>query len=278
MSRIQSPRLIFCAIRTILLASASKGEKVTRFINNFNVLARCYQQSHVKPDKQYSILPTILKLVGDLQGKTVLDLGCGDGFFSRPMAQSGAKWVIGLDNSEEQLKLAGQWQLPNLELRLADIFQDDLPMADVINAPFVANYANTSNELTKFFVRVNGALNKNGRAVFVMDIRNFPCGNLGYRRMRAVGATKMTTGDYPGIFGPNLSVTLWNGGRKPICVLRVRQHSQIAIQTALQEAGFQNIRWHLPIVSAEGIERYDKKFWDGYPEHCELAYITARHV
>src|SRR3990167_4134420 len=140
---------------------------MTRFFNNFNVLARRYQKSHVKPDKQYSILPTILRLVGDTGGKTILDMGCGDGFFGRPMAQYGAKLVIGFDNSNEQLKLARQWQFPNLEFRLGDIFQDNLPKADVINAPFVANYANTPEELTKFFSRVNGALNRNGLAVFV---------------------------------------------------------------------------------------------------------------
>lgn len=246
-----------------------------RFLNNFDLFAHRYQESHVKPDKHYSILPTVLMLAGEVGGKTVLDLGCGDGFFSRPFAQGGAKRVIGLDISEEQLKLAGQWQMPNLEFRLTDIFKDELPKGDLVNAPFVANYNNTVQELVTFFRRIQNALNTGGLAVFVMDIQGFPFGSLGWKRMRAIGATKTHNGDYPGLFGPNLTIDLWRCGRKPICTLRVRMHSQPVIQLALQQAGFQDIRWHLPIVSPEGIERFGEKFWKDYPEHCELAYITA---
>lgn len=49
--------------------------------NNYNGIAEQYKKSDVKPDKQYSILSTTLKMIGDVQGKTVLDLGCWNGFF-----------------------------------------------------------------------------------------------------------------------------------------------------------------------------------------------------
>lgn len=46
-----------------------------------------------------------LRLIGDLAGRRVLDLGCGAGHNSVRMAQAGAK-VIAVDESQEQLQLA----------------------------------------------------------------------------------------------------------------------------------------------------------------------------
>lgn len=51
-------------------------------INPYDSLARDYEQTSEKPDKKYSTLPTVLQLAGDMEGKTVVDLGCGSGFFA----------------------------------------------------------------------------------------------------------------------------------------------------------------------------------------------------
>ena len=49
--------------------------------------------------------PALVKLVGDVDGKELLDLGCGEGYFSREMAQRGAT-VTGIDLSPNQLQHA----------------------------------------------------------------------------------------------------------------------------------------------------------------------------
>lgn len=101
----------------------------------------------MKPDKQYSILPTILSLVGSTVGRTVLDVACGSGFFTFPLAELGAQLVIGVDNSEAQLALAQARRKVNTEFRYIDVFGHQLPTADVVVAPFVANYARSEEEL-----------------------------------------------------------------------------------------------------------------------------------
>lgn len=45
------------------------------------------------------------KLAGDITGKRLLDLGCGDGFELLEWAQAGAH-VVGVDNSPQQLAAA----------------------------------------------------------------------------------------------------------------------------------------------------------------------------
>ena len=50
-------------------------------------------------------VPYILELVGDVQGKRVLDAGCGGGFYSLWMAEKGAN-VTGIDGSKEMIRIA----------------------------------------------------------------------------------------------------------------------------------------------------------------------------
>jgi SAM-dependent methyltransferase len=48
---------------------------------------------------------TVLRMVGPLAGKRVLDLACGFGFYTRLLKQHGAAQVIGIDISPEMVRL-----------------------------------------------------------------------------------------------------------------------------------------------------------------------------
>jgi len=49
----------------------------------------------------------VLRCLGEIKGKIVLDIGCGDGALTCRIAQKGAE-VIGLDSSEDGIRLAKQ--------------------------------------------------------------------------------------------------------------------------------------------------------------------------
>jgi ubiquinone/menaquinone biosynthesis C-methylase UbiE len=49
--------------------------------------------------------PAMFRLLGDIKSKKVLDIGCGEGFNTRLLAEKGAS-VVGVDFSEEMIKLA----------------------------------------------------------------------------------------------------------------------------------------------------------------------------
>ena len=53
------------------------------------------------------ILPNILRLLGEIKGKTILDLACGSGFFTREFYRAGAR-VIAIDLSPELVTLGQQ--------------------------------------------------------------------------------------------------------------------------------------------------------------------------
>lgn len=51
------------------------------------------------------IMPTMLNLMGDVDGKAILDLGCGDGGYSRELTKKGAH-VVSVDCSEKAIEYA----------------------------------------------------------------------------------------------------------------------------------------------------------------------------
>lgn len=65
--------------------------------------ADCYSVPHLR--KVYIRMPAVLKMLGEIAGKRVIDLGCGDGYYSRIMARRGAK-VTAVDFSDDSINLA----------------------------------------------------------------------------------------------------------------------------------------------------------------------------
>mgnify|MGYP001386899604 CR=1 FL=1 len=70
-----------------------------------------------------SIMGRLLEILGDLNGREVLDAGCGEGYFSRVLAARGAR-VTGIDLSPRLIEIA-QKKGPGrtIDYRLADLSQ-----------------------------------------------------------------------------------------------------------------------------------------------------------
>lgn len=238
-----------------------------RGMNNYDTLVKNYKKSNVKPDKLYSILPTVLGIVGDCSGKCIIDIGCGAGFFTLPFAEHGASLVCGIDNSCEQIKLAHEIS-PHRAINyvVADAFvQSSSVQVDIISAPFVVNYARTVPILQNFFKLLYCSLKEGGKAVFVVDLPNG-------KSLKRFGAMKTLLG--PRADETAIRIDLFNEDAK-ICELMAVYFTPETIERLLRDVGFKNIRWHEPIVSAEGIAALGAEFWNGYAADPELGYLSA---
>ncbi|HEY1075009.1 MAG TPA: class I SAM-dependent methyltransferase [Patescibacteria group bacterium] len=234
-----------------------------------NRIVAAYQASDEKPDKKYSIGPTVVGLA-DPEGKEVLDLGCGSGFFTRRLIWAGAKRVIGLDNCPEKIRKAKIQPLPRLEYRLGDMFTDELPSVDVVTAPFTLNYARNEDQLLLLLARLYASLRAGGRLVSAIDL---PEG----RDLIRFGARKTLLG--PKQDGTLIQIELFNQGLH-FCTLPLAAHyfAPATIERTLTQIGFINLTWHKPIISPEGFKAFKNApdFWKDYPDHPELGYITAQ--
>lgn len=237
-----------------------------RGMNDYDSLASSYSGSNVKPDKLYSILPTVMKIAGSCVGKSVIDMGCGAGFFTQPFAESGASYVCGVDSSVAQIDLARRVAPhPSIKYVVADVFTQYGGPADIVCVPFVANYARTVPILNHFFSLVYKSLCSGGRAVFVLDLPNG-------KSLKRFGAVKTFSGS--ALDETPIQIHLYNREQK-ICELTSIYYTPETIERLLKGIGFKNICWHVPIVSQLGIQTLGEDFWKGYTTDPELGYLTA---
>jgi SAM-dependent methyltransferase len=121
----------------------------------------------------FCVRPLVLELFRErCQGARVVDLGCGEGYFSRLMAPSAAT-VMGVDSSNGMLELAraAEAQVPlGIEYRHADVkrmpFLDDGSL-DAAVGLFVTNYQ-TTDELPVFYAELARVLRAAGRFILAM--------------------------------------------------------------------------------------------------------------
>lgn len=238
----------------------------SRGMNDYDLLAASYKESNIKPDKLYSILPTVLQMVGNCTGKVVTDIGCGAGFFTRPLADLGATCVYGLDNSEAQIELARNVSPHSaITYRVCDAFVDPLPPSDVIVAPFVLNYARTVPILRHFMRKQCECLPQNGKAVFVIDLPNG-------KSLKRFGAVKTLVGS--NVDETEIRIDLFRD-EIMICTLTAVYFTPMTVERLLREVGFRDVHRQRPFVSSEGIRALGAKFWQGYTADPELGYLIA---
>jgi len=241
-------------------------------MNKFNDLLDQYPKTNLKPDKKHSILPTVLRLLMPLEEKTVVDVGCGEGFFSRAIAEKNPIKVYGIDSSPLFIDKATKQTSSKIVYKVQDMFSSKLPMCDIINAPFVLNYATSIKDLKKLLNIFYDSLNSNGKLVLVVDLPLPMLDENQINKKRKFGATKKIKGNL--VDGTNIRIELFNNGDY-ICTLNSNYFTKKSIERVLLDVGFKSISWHIPIIDKEGKLIYGKEFWEDYLELCELGYITA---
>jgi 2-polyprenyl-3-methyl-5-hydroxy-6-metoxy-1,4-benzoquinol methylase len=73
---------------------------------DYNAIAAQYKQCKEHPWRSRIETYSIMKRLGNVEGKKVLDVACGEGFYARKLKQGGASEVVGIDLSEAMIRLA----------------------------------------------------------------------------------------------------------------------------------------------------------------------------
>jgi ubiquinone/menaquinone biosynthesis C-methylase UbiE len=77
-------------------------------VKRWDAYADTYAKNHGKngdPHKEVFLNPAFISLMGDINNKDILDAGCGEGYFSRMLAEAGAR-VTAVDYSARMLEIA----------------------------------------------------------------------------------------------------------------------------------------------------------------------------
>jgi len=100
--------------------------------------------------RNFFLMPRMLEMLGDVSGRQVLDLGCGEGGYARQLKRRGAN-VIGIDGSETLIRIARE--------RAA---------AENLDVPFVCANANALDTIADSSADLVVA------AMSLMDVEDYP--------------------------------------------------------------------------------------------------------
>lgn len=82
------------------------GDAFMKTDYNQGHIAEQYQEAKRQPWRSRVESYSFLNLIGDLRGKKVVDMACGEGHFTRLLRKSGAAEMAGFDLSERMIELA----------------------------------------------------------------------------------------------------------------------------------------------------------------------------
>jgi toxoflavin synthase len=242
-------------------------------VTDYDVIAARYRQAKQQPWRSAIESFTLMELVGPLSGEAVVDLACGEGFYTRQVRRQGAGRVVGVDLSHEMIALARAEEEAHPS-DIAYLVQDAkslrvAPEFDVAVAAYLLNYARSREELDAMCRGVAGCLKPGGRFVTVnsnpaLDVPNAPS-------YRDYGFT--TTVDGPLVEGAPITWTFFLDDG-PLSL--ENYHLDVAAhEEALRAAGFAQVRWHQPRVSPRGQSLHDRGYWDAFLTHPPVIFLEC---
>lgn len=240
---------------------------------NYDPIAEQYQRSKQQPWRTYIEAFSLMELIGDPTGQSVLDVACGEGFYSRMLKQRGAARVTGVDLSPGMVELARRQEATHqqgIEYVVADARQyGPTESFDLVVAAYLLNYAQNRQELQAMCHGIARCLKPGGRFVTV----------------NCSPSLRFSTAPSYRKYGFETSVVgAWQEG-SPITwkfhlsdgILEIENyHLDTAIhEEAFRQAGFRQVHWHGPRLSPDGLEFQDQSFWSSFLEHSPVALIEC---
>ena len=240
--------------------------------SNYDSIAKEYKESKELPMRLHIEAYTYFNMLGNLAEKSILDLACGEGFYSRKFKDQGAAKVVGVDISQKMIELAREEEtrkFQNIEYILGDVLElGEIGSFDLVVASYLLNYARSSEELLKMCKSIFANLKPGGRFV---TINNNPSqAPISYLKTEKYGFIKSI--DSPLIEGTPIKYTFINNHKFTFdnYYLSIPTH-----EWAFQSVGFKEVRWQSPIVSPDGIKEFGQEFWQDFLDSVPIIGIEC---
>jgi ubiquinone/menaquinone biosynthesis C-methylase UbiE len=242
---------------------------------NYDPIAEQYKRSKQQPWRTHIEAFSLMHLIGAPTGLSVLDMACGEGFYTRMLKQRGAAHVTGIDFSEGMIELARQQETQfkhGIQYVVGDA-RSYVPTEkyDLVIAAYLLNYSQTRDELQSMCDSIARCLKPGGRFVTVNS-------NPGLEFPSAPSYRKY--GFETSVAGP------WREGAPVKWTFHLDDGSfdienyyldETTHECTLVAAGFQEVRFHVPQLSSdcETQSDQDNKFWDDFLRHPPVVLIEC---
>jgi SAM-dependent methyltransferase len=250
-----------------------RGQHVS--VQQYDRIGEAFEGFKSLPLMRYGEVPSFLGMVGDVSGKSVLDLACGTGFYSREFKRRGATDVFGVDISAEMIAAAREMeQRDPLGVRyevgdVAQLRQFDRRF-DIALGVQCLNYAEDIATMERMCRNIHRGLVPGGE-FFVLaqkpDYR-FDCASL-----ETYGFRCEPTGEEIET-GPRVRVTALLDPQ-PISIVSTAPRREV-YESCLRASGFSAVEWVPLQVSEAGIREFGEDFWADVLAHPPLEMLRCR--
>jgi ubiquinone/menaquinone biosynthesis C-methylase UbiE len=240
----------------------------------YDAIAEKYQRTKESPLRTYIEAHTFLELIGDLNGKRILDLACGEGFYTRQLKKYGASRVVGVDISPQMIALATEQerrQALGVEYVCADV--EELPYQgefDIVVAAYLLHYSKSEQGLMRMCRNIVGHLPVGGR--FVTLNENPDQSVEQYAGYAQYGFNKTVM--QPRRDGSE--ITYWMVAGSEIFNFQARFFARDTYERVLNAAGFGDIQWHRIGLDAEGVKQHGSEYWQEYLSNPPIIGLECR--
>lgn len=237
----------------------------------YDALARPYRRSKAMPFRVHGEIPDHLALLGDLRGRSVLDLACGEGFYTRLIRKAGADRVVGVDLSESMIAMAREQEAADpLGITYVCGPAESLGAIgpfDVVSAAFLLNCAPDRTALDGMARAVATNLVPGGR--MVMTISGFDAWpGTDYSPYGMVGDVGEAIAD-----GEPYRITFLLD--EDTFTIVNYAHSRATYEASLRRAGLVDLAWHAPRITDEGLAAHPPGFWETYLNRPPILRLSA---
>ncbi|MFF5447702.1 class I SAM-dependent methyltransferase [Streptomyces sp. NPDC012888] len=239
----------------------------------YDGIGEAFEGFKTLPVIRYAEVPGFLALVGDVTGKSVLDIACGTGFYSRELKRRGASRVLGFDISPAMVEAAaaGEQAEPlGIDYEVGDTatlrtFDEPFDVAVAVQA---FNYAKDVAEIEQMMRNIRRSLVDGGSFFLFAQEPDY---DFGGPSLAKYGFLLESTGKDNEIgTGIRLTALL-----EPPVSFEATTPSRKTYEQTLTAAGFTGIEWVPLGVSQAGVEEFGEAFWEEYHANPPLTMIRC---
>ena len=239
----------------------------------YDSIAAGYKQTKQSPLREHVEAYTFMRMLGELHGMTVLDLACGEGFYTRRIRQLGAASVTGVDISAEMIALAREAEATDalgIEYICADAATLQSPVRyDLVGAAYLLHYASDVTELRAMCESIAGCLKPGGRFVAINENPDQSADDYaaytqyGFNKKFARPRADASTIEYSMIAG------------REVIGFSAYFYTRDTYEQALRDAGFNSIRWVPLELAPAGVDAMGDEYWRAYMDNPPVVGLEA---
>lgn len=243
-------------------------------VAQYDSIAGLYQRSKGSPVRRYIECYTLFAVLGEVTGLRVLDLACGEGFYTRLLRERGACALTGVDVSPAMIGLARQAE-SRAPLGISYLVHDvaSLPVVgefDLVTAAYLLHYAQSRMELAAMCRAIARQLPPGGRFVTINENARQPADR--YAGYLQYGFSKRTTA--PRVEGSPITYSMVAG--REFFEFTVHHYEAGVYEACLRAAGFTDLRWHPVQVDPAGVAAHGPDHWREYLDNPPIVALACR--